>query len=106
MIHPDNISWVSSLLIAIGVVLQLIAVCVFIRERSLYWHPTYSGEERMDVPEQDMESRVSDEVAPVEATSMHDESVDEDAHAETKIRAGNLTRTEKVTFVQSFKFRT
>jgi hypothetical protein len=105
MIHPGDISWVSSLLIAIGALLQLIAVCVFVRERSLYWHPTYSGEERVDVPEQDMESQVSDEVAPVETAPMGNESVDEDDHAEIKIRAGHLTRTEKVTFVQSFKFR-
>jgi hypothetical protein len=106
MIHPSDISLVSFILIGIGVLIQLVAVCAFIKGRSLYWHPTYSGEKGMDVREQDMQSRVSDETAPVEAAPMNDESVDENALVKTDTRASNLTKTEKVKFVQSFKFRT
>lgn len=93
------------MLIAIGVVLQVVAICAFIRGRSLYSDPSYSGETGIHVREQEMKSRVTEKAPPVKTAPMRNPSVEGTAYAKTGIGIGNLTRTAKVKFVQTFKFR-
>lgn len=104
MIYLTDTSLLQFNLIEIGVLLQLMAIGIYIRETSSDRPVTRSRRNEAFANEQGLECDISDEAAPAKPGRARDESFEENAHSEMK--AGKLTRTAKVNFVQSFKFRT
>ena len=107
MIHLADMTWVQSLLIELGVLFQLIAIGAFIRETSADRALMRSREKRVyadqDADQQVSEYQMSDQSEHTQADPTPRKSFEEHPHPE--IKAGNLTRTAKVKFVQTFKFR-
>src|SRR5277367_4824095 len=98
MIHPGDMSWFPSMLIAMGVLFQLVAVCAFLRERSPSCDAPYLGETGTNVREQNIKSRAADKPAPAKSARMRNENSGETIYAKTAIGVGNPTRTAKVKF--------
>jgi hypothetical protein len=103
MIHLANISWVQFILIQIGVVLLFIAMSVFMRETSAYRRLLRPMKNGVNAQAQGRESRMFDETGIAHTDSTPHESFNGSPH--TEIKAGHLTRTSKVKFAQTFKFR-
>ena len=103
MIHLADISWVQFILIEIGVVLQIVAISAFMRETSAYRRLMRFRKNEGDSHEQGPESRTSDEAEAAHTDSTSNETFE--AHTHTEIKPTHLTRTSKVKFAQTFKFR-
>jgi hypothetical protein len=103
MILLSDISLAQATLFEIGAALLLVAIWRHLRDTFAYRHFTHSWEEREHVQEQGLVSRSADEAETHHADPTPNESFKEDTH--TPIKAGNLTRTASVRFVQKFDFR-
>ena len=103
MIHIIDMNGAWLILIEIGTLLQVIAICAYLRETSGHRRPTRPRKEGEEAYEQGLESRISDKAKTAQARSTRDENFDADTRKE--IKAGHLTRTSKVKFVQKFNFR-
>jgi len=103
MFHIADVIGDSSYLIEIGVLLQVIAICAYMRD-SFTWRPfTHSKEVGGDAHEQGLESRISDQAEKDQADPTRDESLT--GGSPTQMKTGTFTRTAKVKFVQKFNFR-
>jgi hypothetical protein len=103
MIHIIDMSGIQLILIEIGALLQVVAICAYLRGTSAFWRLTHPKEHGEHVQEQGLEFGNSDLPAPGQTHRTRDEDSHEDAHHE--IKAGHLTSTSKVKFRQSFQFR-
>jgi hypothetical protein len=103
MILLSDISLAQATLFEIGAMFLLVAIWRHLRDTSAYRHFTHSWEEREHVQEQGLVFRSTDEAETDHTHPTHNESLKEDTH--TPIKAGNLTRTANVRFVQKFDFR-
>ena len=102
MFHLNEISWIQLFLIEVGVLLLVLAFCALAKETSAYRRFMHRREEKEEADEQGLESQFSDEAASVGADPKRDENGAEKTRP--MVRAGQITRTAKVKFVQSFKF--
>lgn len=103
MLHLGDITWAQTTLIEIGVLLQLIAVGTFMKDRPHY-QPTLSSKEEASHLQPQAENQIFD----LPETALPDGALRAEMNKQercTPISAGSLTRTAKVRFVQSFKFR-
>ncbi len=95
-----SITWAQSILIEVGAVLQIVAICALIKQRMSHRMLPAIGEEMPGRDEQDdndfskFESPVNQNWAP--ASPRHEAS---------PIKASHLAKTAKVKFKQSFRFR-
>ncbi len=102
MIHLNNITWAQLILIGLGALFQFIALCAFVRETTAYRARKRSLKTDEHVQEQGLEFGGSDQPE-TEAEEMQEEVVEKDFHRPANV--AEITRTEKVKFVQKFEFR-
>jgi D-serine deaminase-like pyridoxal phosphate-dependent protein len=107
MIHLTAIAWAQFILIEVGVLFQLVAVCAVIKQTSAYRRMARlpQDEEMADDGQvsEEMECESMDQAGTVQADSMPEERIVEEARAGAYAR--NVTQTTKVQFVQKFDFR-
>jgi hypothetical protein len=110
MIHLTTVAWAQLILIEVGALFQLVALCAVIRQTSAYRRLARlpKDEEMADNGGQgaeEMECESMDQSETVQADSMPEpeERIVEEAHAEAHVC--NATQTTKVQFVQKFDFR-
>lgn len=103
MIHLADVSGVQLILIELGVLLQIVAMCAYIGGTTVYRRIAHPKEHGEHVQEQGLDSGGSELPAPSLSRRTRDESADENPHNELK--ASHLRRTSKVKFRQSFQFR-
>jgi hypothetical protein len=107
MIHLTAIAWAQFILIEVGVLFQLVALCAVIGQTTAYRRMARlpKKEEMGDNGQgsEAMESEGMDQVETAQADSMPKERIVEEAHAGT--HACNVTQTTKIHFVQKFDFR-
>ena len=99
MIHLNDLTWTQVILIEAGVMLQLGAFFALMRETNNHRGHLHSEAEAGHAAEEGMESHPVDKDAETNTVPMPEE----DLHPE--IKAGQMMRTSKVAFKQSFKFR-
>ena len=102
MFHFADITWTQSLLIEIGVVLQVVAICAYVRDASPYRRLAHPKKKERDVDEQGWTSRTPDKAGKGQAGPTRDKSFGKETPG--RIKPANLTRTSKVKFVQKFNF--
>jgi hypothetical protein len=103
MFHITDLNWIQLILIEIGVLLQLLAICAFVGEAyedGRLRHPEFETEEASS---EELDEQISREIARDMAEFEEEENFEEKTHPE--IKAGQLTKTASVKFVQKFKFR-
>lgn len=107
MIHLTAIAWAQFILIEVGVLFQLVALCAVIRQTSAYRRLARlpKDEEMADDGQgsEEMASESLDQAETAQTDSMPEERFDEEAHP--VVHACNVTQTAKIKFVQKFEFR-
>jgi hypothetical protein len=103
MIHFADLSWAQSILIEIGVGFQLVAICLVIRDTFDHRDLRHTKGKGMHHDERHLESLSSNPIVPVRSNPKRDESHDD--HPRNDLKTANITRTSKVRFKQTFKFR-
>lgn len=110
MIHLTGIAWAQFILIEVGVLFQLVALCAVIKETSAYRRKARLNEVAVDEDQQsegmmseDMEFQTADQAEAAQTDSTSRERADEDAPM--GIKTCNLSGIATKKFVQKFEFR-
>jgi hypothetical protein len=103
MIQLNAIGWFQWLLIGVGVLFQGIAICKSIWEPSSCEDVASPFQEKDDSPVKDEVYQMPEAVPPVKINPMPKEKAR--SAPPMMMTAGQLMKTAKVTFVQTFKFR-
>lgn len=101
MIFISQISWAQLLLIETGAMLQIAALCASIRESSINRHAPHGHDEAEEGHREHDESMTEGRYEPAHPSHREEENYHTETHETMK--AGNLLKTAKVHFVQSFK---
>jgi hypothetical protein len=100
MMHLSDLSWTQFLLIEVGVLFQFVAICATVVDTSGYRQHAQPKSEGNDTDDHDWAAEISDRIEPD-----REPEPDPDEHPSIAMKAGDLTRTAKVPFVQTFNFR-
>jgi hypothetical protein len=103
MIHINEISWAQLILIEMGAMFQLAALCAFVKEAAKPNRVIPGARESQIVHEEEARCKLSEAPLPAHVVQSHREThgVMEDAHAD--VAPGRLAKTAKVNFKQTFK---
>jgi len=101
MIFISEISWAQMILIEVGAMLQVAALCASIRDSSTNRHLPDSHDEPDEAHHEPFGSSITRKNDPAQSLRHYEENSRADTHE--PVKAGNLVKTKKVHFVQSFK---
>ncbi len=103
--HLNEISSVQLILIEIGAVLQIVALCAFIRESAKPARVVPGAQEAQVAHEEEARCKLPEAPLPAQVVQHHRELHGVTDHSSNDLRPGNLVKTAKVSFKQTFKAR-
>ncbi len=104
MIHLSDLTWTQFILIEIGMLLQFLALCASLSDKSTYPRRVGHDEaEKGHSDEHDFEFEMSEQADYIQPEEKLEPSYEDHHHSQVNVE--HLTRTAKVPFVQTFNFR-